>query len=104
MMNLDLVAVQVKTEYESLIGKFSSTGTADLSALVAQVERSCPAWEPHRETLLSNPAAVKELTSNKDYGKIGQIAGEIRSQVKLIKQVHADRQGSFGDLRNYEAA
>ncbi len=103
-MNLDLVAVKVKTEYESILGSFSSIWTADLSALVVQVDRSCPSWEPHRQTLLSNPAVIKDLTDNKDYGKIGAVCGEIRNQVKLLKQVHADRKGSCGDRGQRETA
>lgn len=91
--NLDIVTGRLANEYKEIAGAYGATWSKDLSTLVAEVDKSCPAWESVRETLLDHPDVMEQMKANPSYGKIGRLCSEIRAFVKLVERVRADRRG-----------
>ena len=64
---------------------FRSSWTADAQTLAGQLEVSCPAWAPMRETLMDDDAMVKAMCDNKAYGSLAVVARELKKYLKLIR-------------------
>ncbi len=92
-LNVDAAKDKVAKQYDEIMSKFGAAWSADLELLTKQVEDSCPAWTGFRESLLDHKEVVENMCNNPHYGKIGPLANELRSQIKLIKSLHADRRG-----------
>jgi len=96
VMNLDLVSGRLQSEVSAIFASFSSSWTKDLTDLKVQVEQACgPNWEPFRQTLLSNRAAMDAMCNNQGYQRIGPLSAEIRAHLNLVGKSHADRRGLF---------
>ena len=95
ILNLDTLSNRLKHDFGEICGAFGACWSKDLTTVVEEVERSCPAWQPFRDTLMDNAEMVRTLKSNPAYGKIGRLCTEVKTMVKLVKDVHADNNGLF---------
>ena len=67
--------------------------TNGLMLLTTGIKQMCPAWQGVRDTLLDHAEVVQQLLTNRDYKKIGGLAGEITEALTLLKGLHADHRG-----------
>ena len=91
LVNPAVLHARMGQEVADTLGVFSSSWSSDLQSMIADLDKSCPRWEPHRESLLDHPDMTKAMCENKRYGNIGPVCQELRTQLKLNKAIHTDR-------------
>ena len=90
VVNPEILHARIGQEVADTLGVFSSSWSSDLQSMIADLDKSCPRWEPHRESLLDHPDMTKAMCENKRYGNIGPVCQELRTQLKLLKAMHTD--------------
>ena len=93
LVNPEILHARIEQEMADIVGAFSTSWSSDLQHLLAELTKSCPEWEPYRESLLDHPDMIKAMCENKRYGTIGPVCQEVRAQLKYIKAIHADSRG-----------
>ena len=83
----------VAEEVARLEQAIADAWTNGLMLLTQGIKQMCPSWQNHRDTLLDHEEVVQKLLTNKDYKKIGGLAGEITEALTLLKGLHADNRG-----------
>lgn len=78
----------------TLVENFGNQWSRDIKTLSDTLEKACPNWSVHRETLLTNTEMVEAMCSNPLYGHIGPLQQKLNHYMKMIKSLHADRRGA----------
>ena len=81
------------SECKEIRAALDSQWVKDYKAAVANLQKCCPAWQSHKETLCQNTAVCAELLGNKEFPTLPVAIEELTQQNDLMKQLAADGRG-----------
>ena len=89
LVDLKVFPAFVSNQCARILTAFATSWTADVSQVMQGINRWCPAWEPCRETILSNREVVKSFLAISDNSLTGiaTFCVELRRQLDELAQV-----------------